>query len=104
MLSEEPGLKVIGSASDCGGIIALIKSISPDLALIDWELPGCKMKEVLTEIKSLKLESNIILVVLGRERSVRETALQAGADEFVVIGDPPEYLLETFRRLNVPKV
>jgi DNA-binding NarL/FixJ family response regulator len=103
MLSEEPGLKVIGSASDCEGFFALIKSTSPDLALIDWELPGCKMEDVLPEIKSLELEHDILLIVLGRQRRMRATALQAGADEYVVIGDPPENLLDVFRKLKVPK-
>ena len=104
MLSEEPGLKIIGSASNCDGLIALIKSTSPDLTLLDWELPGGDMEDVLPEIKSLTLETKIILIVLGRQRRIKETALQAGADEYVVIGDPPENLLEVFRQLNVPKV
>lgn len=101
MLSEEPGLKIIGSASNCDGLIALIKSTSPDLTLLDWELPGGDMEDVLPEIKSLTLETKIILIVLGRQRRIKETALQAGADEYVVIGDPPDMLLETFRQLNI---
>ena len=103
MLSEEPGLKIVGSASDSEGFIALIKSTSPDLALLDWELPGGKMEDVLPEIKSLELEHDILLIVLGRQRRMRAAALQAGADEYVVIGDPPENLLDVFRKLKVPK-
>ena len=101
MLSEEPGIKIIGSASDIEGLKALIKSTHPDLALLDWELPGRDMKTALSEIKSLKSEPKILLIVLGRQRRIQKTALQSGADEFVVIGDPPEILLEVFRQLNV---
>lgn len=104
MLSEEPGFMIIGSASDCEGFTALVKSTSPDLALLDWELPGGDTKDVLLEIKSLELEPKILLIVLGRQSGQRETALQAGADEYVVIGDPPENLMRTFHRLNVPSV
>ena len=103
MLSEEPGLKIIGSASDCDGLIALIKSTCPDIAMLDWQLPGCNIEDSLLKIKSLKTEPKIVLIVLGRQRRKRETALQAGADDYVVIGDPPENLLAVFRKLNIPK-
>ena len=102
LLSEEPGIKIIGSASDCDGLIALIKSTRPDIALLDWDLPGCNMEDVLLDIKSFTSEPKINLIVLGRHRRMSKTALQAGADEYVVIGDPPENLLEVFRQLNVP--
>jgi DNA-binding NarL/FixJ family response regulator len=102
MLSEEPGLNIIGSASDCDGLIALVKSTCPDLVLLDWELPGCNMENLLAEIKSFTLEPKITLIMLGRQRRNKETALQAGADEYVVIGDPPENLLDVFRQLYVP--
>ncbi|MGB5845598.1 MAG: response regulator [Anaerolineales bacterium] len=101
MLSEEPGITIIGSASDCKGLIALIKSTSPDLVLLDWELPGSNMEAVLLDIKTFASQPKINLIVLGRQPSMRQAALQAGADEYVVIGDPPDVLLETFRQLNI---
>ena len=104
MLSEEPGLNIIGRASDCEGFTALVKSTYPDLALLDWDLPGGDVASVLHEINSLDLEPKITLIVLGSQQRQRETALKAGADEYIVIGDPPDNLLRTFRRLNVPKV
>ena len=102
MLSEEPGINIIGSAGDCNGLLALVKSTLPDLVLLDWELPGCIMGESLQQIKSIYTESNIFIIVLGRRQSMNETALEAGADAFRVIGDPPENLLEAFRQLNIP--
>lgn len=98
LLSEEPGLKIIGSANDCAGLNALVKSTSPDVVLIDLSLPGCNIGEVLQDFKSLF--PRITLIVIARHRRMKETALLSGADEFVVIGDPPEKLLEVFYKLN----
>ena len=87
MLSEEPGLKIIGSASDSGGFIALIKSTNPDLALVDWDLPGCNNEDLVGEVKAIESETKLTLIVLGK-RSTKEAAVQAGADDYLVKGDP----------------
>ncbi len=99
MLSEEPGINIIGSASDSGGFIALIKSTNPDLALVDWNLPGRNIEGLVREVKSFESETKLTLIVLGK-RSTKEAAVEAGADDYVVKGDPPDMLLETFRQLN----
>jgi len=101
MLSEEPGIQIIGSASDCHGLTALVKSTSPDVALLDWELPGGNMPDVLQELKSPTFETQINLILMGRKSSIEEEVLQAGADEYIVIGGPPEKMLEVFRQLNI---
>jgi DNA-binding NarL/FixJ family response regulator len=100
MLSEEPGINIIGSASDSGGFIALIKSTNPDLALVDWDLPGCNNEDLVREVKAIKSETKLTLIVLGK-RSTKETAVDAGADDYLIKGDPPDMLLDTFRQLNI---
>jgi DNA-binding NarL/FixJ family response regulator len=100
MLSEEPGINIIGSASDSGGFIALIKSTNPDLALVDWDLPGCNNEDLVREVKAIKSETKLTLIVLGK-RSTKETAVDAGADDYLIKGDPPNMLLDTFRQLNI---
>jgi DNA-binding NarL/FixJ family response regulator len=100
MLSEEPGLNIIGSASDCAGLIALINSNHPDLALVDWNLPECNFEDLIREVKTIESETKLTLIVLGK-RSTKEAAIQAGADDYLVKGDPPDILLEAFRQLNI---
>lgn len=99
MLSEEPGIKIIGSASDCDGLNALIISTHPDSVVLDWSLPGCLIEEVLQDLKAIMPE--LALIIIGQQPKMKETAMQSGADEFVVIGDPPEKLLEVFQTLDV---
>ena len=100
MLSEEPGLNIIGSASDSEGFIALIKSTLPDIALVDWDLPGRSIDDLVREVKTIESETNISLIVLGK-RSTKEAAMQAGADEYLVKGDPPDMMLDAFRQLSI---
>ena len=100
MLSEEPGLKIIGSASECDGLNALVKSTFPDSVLLDWSLLGCTIESVLQEIKTNAANPDVKVIVISRHHRVRDKALISGADDFVVIGDPPEKLLKVFYKLN----
>lgn len=100
MLSEEPGLKIIGSASDCAGLIALIKSTQPDLALVDWDLPECNIEDFIREVKPIDSKTKLSIFVLGK-RSTKAAAVQAGADDYLVKGDPPNMMLDAFRQLII---
>ena len=97
LLSEEPGVVVFGSASNTGGLLALINSDCPDLVLLDSDLPGQPMLEVLTEIKAC--EPPPVVVLLGNEDSLIDETSQAGVDHYIHKGDPPEKLVEAFRQI-----
>jgi DNA-binding NarL/FixJ family response regulator len=99
LLSEEPGAQVIGSASNTGGLLALIKSDLPDLILLDWDLPGQPIHDVISEIEAC--EPPPVVVLLGNEASLSDEALGAGAEHYIQKGDPPEKLLEVFRRVVI---
>jgi DNA-binding NarL/FixJ family response regulator len=98
LLSEEPGVKILGGASDTEGFLALVESTCPDLVLLDWDLPGRPVEEVLGQTKLFQVQPK--LIVLGRHPGSKEEALGAGADAYVDKGDPPEKLLAAFKHLN----
>jgi DNA-binding NarL/FixJ family response regulator len=97
MLSEEPGVRVIGSVSNTGGLLALVESDPPDLVLLDFDLPGQPMGEVLSQIKAC--EPPPVVVLMGSEGSLSDEALGVGVDHYIQKGDPPETLVEAFRRV-----
>ena len=99
LLGEEPGVVVVGSASDTKGLLALIGSISPDATLVDYDLPGRPIADVLGEIKSS--ESAPKIIVLGKDAAQRGAALASGADAYVLKGNPPEQLLASIRQHEI---
>ena len=97
LLSEEPGVQVVGSASNTGGLLALIKSDCPDLVLLDCDLPGQEMREMLPQIKAN--EPPPVIVLLGREEILSDELLKASVDHYIQKGGPPEILVEAFRQV-----
>ena len=99
LLSEEPGVIIVGSASDTQGLLALIEASCPDLALLDWDLPGKPILEVLANIQARDTSPEI--VVLGIDPDFEDDALNAGANVYLFKGDQPERLLSVFRQVRL---
>lgn len=96
LLNQEPEL-VIGECSDLESLMIQVKEFRPDLVLLDWELRGRPATALLFAAHALNFQPKTI-VLSGRPECER-AALAAGADAFVSKADPPEYLLNTLRKL-----
>ncbi len=96
LLREEPGADVVGTASEAASVSSLLRSSRPDLVLLDWDLPGYSPSLLLARAKRARCNTQVI--VLGRDEGVRQEALAAGADAFVLLGDSPDYLLAAIRQ------
>ena len=94
-LDAEPDLFVVGMATEAASLRALLRTASPDLVILDWDLPGYATNHLLAEIKRLRSSPQII--VLGRDKGARQEALAAGADAFVLSGDSPVDLMAAIR-------
>ena len=99
MLSEEPGAEIVATASNCEGMIALVKTIEPEVLMLDWELPGRSIHELLLEITQQPIQPKIL--VFGNRAAIKEDAISAGAHAFINKGEPPEKLLAAYRRLCI---
>ena len=98
-LSVEPGVTIVGEASETEGLLALARTARPDLVVLEWGLPGRPAPDVLAEAHALA--QLLRFVVLGRDLRLKQPALRAGACAFVLVGDPPELLLAAVRQARV---
>jgi DNA-binding NarL/FixJ family response regulator len=98
LFREQPGAYVVGAASHTDALLALIRTACPDVVLLDWDLPGQPLAEVLAELDSI--ESRPKIIVLGKDPDTRPAALAARADAFVVKGEPPNQLLVAFHQVS----
>lgn len=98
ILSQEPGVTVVGMACETEGLLALMRTARPDLVLLEWDLSGRPTEAVLAATHVLPHQLRIL--VLGRDPALRPAALMAGACAFVLVGDPPEILLAALRQVR----
>jgi len=100
-LSQEPGLHVTGIAVDAQSLLAQVKATEPDVVLVDWQLPGASMQDLLADIRGLASPPKIVVLSVNPE--VKASALAAGADAFVNKNEPSNELLEVVRLLKKTK-
>lgn len=100
LLTQQPGLRVVGEAGDGQALLAQAGLAEADLALVDWELPGLAEAGGLQALR--RCCPVLQIVVLSGRAGARKAAQAAGVDAFVSKGDPPERLLAIIRRCGAP--
>ena len=98
LLSQEPGVTVVGEAVEAADLLAQIRATRPDLVLLDWGLPGLATIGSLSALHTAC--PNLSVIVLSGRPEARQMALAAGADEFISKIDPPEKLLAAIHSMN----
>ncbi len=68
------------------------------LALIDWELPGRSIKDLISMLHRCKPKP--IVVVMGSQPEYGRMLLKAGADAFISKTDQPDWLIDTLEEFN----
>jgi DNA-binding NarL/FixJ family response regulator len=91
LLERQPGLKVIGEASNTEDLLAQIETGCADMVLLGWGLPGLAKADLLSALR--RACPNLLVIALSGWPETRRAALAAGADAFVYKCDPPERLL-----------
>jgi DNA-binding NarL/FixJ family response regulator len=97
IIREEPGWMVVGEVSRAEQCLSRALALQPDLILLEWELPGQPVDQLLSALRTLEVPPRVI--ILSGQPELREAALAAGADAFVCKADPPEGLLAALRAL-----
>jgi DNA-binding NarL/FixJ family response regulator len=96
-IREEPGLIVVGEATEAEALLSQAQALRPDLILLEWELPGQPMEEVLSTLRAFSNGCQVI--ILSRQPECETAALAAGADAFISKAAAPEELLTALRAL-----
>jgi DNA-binding NarL/FixJ family response regulator len=91
LLQQQPGVDIVGEASEATELLAQLRATQPDLVLLDWGLPDLVAIGSLTALRAVC--PNVALIVLSGRPEARLAALAAGADDFVSKVDPPGQLL-----------
>jgi DNA-binding NarL/FixJ family response regulator len=97
LINNESDLEVCGEAADIAHGLALVKSLRPDLAVIDLALQGRSGLELIKEIHDRNLGVPVLVVSMYDEALYAERALAAGAGGYVMKVEAPESITKAIR-------
>jgi DNA-binding NarL/FixJ family response regulator len=101
LLAGDPGVEVVGQASDGLEAVALTESLRPDVVLMDVRMPRCDGIEATRRIKELTPADEgatrvVILTTFDLDEYVF-AAFRAGASGFLLKDSPRERILDAVR-------
>jgi DNA-binding NarL/FixJ family response regulator len=97
-LGLEPDLVVIGEAEDGQAAIDLVSARSPDVIVLDLEMPGMDGIATAQALRTIAPEGEVIILSIHGDTAARKRALAAGAAAFVEKNAGIEPLLTAIRR------
>jgi DNA-binding NarL/FixJ family response regulator len=96
-VEQQPGLVVVGEASRAEELRDKMQALSPDLVLVDWELPGGPPVEFLADLKTANHDCRVI--VLSQDPGCIPGTALANADACLSKAEPPDRFLATLMGL-----
>ncbi|MET0426324.1 MAG: response regulator transcription factor [Actinoplanes sp.] len=96
ILELEDDIEVVAEAADGAEAVALTAEHSPDVVLMDVEMPGMDGLEATRRLTAADGPSVLILTTFDRDDYLF-AALQAGASGFLLKNSAPEALIEAVR-------
>jgi DNA-binding NarL/FixJ family response regulator len=84
VLLERRGVEVVGSVGSAKEAIAALKGGTPDVAIIDLDLPGEGGLSLIRQIRTATVRSKIMIYTGSQDPSTLSDALEAGAEGIVL--------------------
>jgi len=90
-------IEVIAEASNGLEAVQLAKQLTPDIVVMDLEMPVMDGFEATRQIKDRHLAGGVVVLTIHSSRHARERAESVGVDAFVEKGAAIETLVEAIR-------
>lgn len=99
LLDLEEDIEVVGQASTGEEALNLIKSVEPDVCLLDIEMPVKTGLQVAEEVKAEKFACKVIILTTFARPGYFERAIQADVYGYLLKDGPSEELAQAIRNV-----
>ena len=92
---ERAGMRVVGVSATGRGAVEAIREVAPDVAVLDYRMPGLSGVEVARIVRDRFPATRIVILSAYADPELVELALQAGAAAFVSKDSQPEEIVKS---------
>jgi DNA-binding NarL/FixJ family response regulator len=97
LLQKAVDIDVVGEASDGAEALRLAQTLSPDVLLLDMEMPGLKGLEVAQQLQAAGLSVHILVLSAYDDEAYIKGLLSSGAAGYLVKAEVPQAIIEAIR-------
>lgn len=99
IISDLPGIEIIGLAQGVKAAIESIRKLKPDVVILDIGMPGGNGIDVLENIKKDKSNTTVMMLTNHSQHQYRKKCLDSGADFFFDKSTEFEKMTEVLKQL-----
>lgn len=100
LLGDQPGIDVVEEASSGEQAMEKVRSIKPDVILMDINMPGIGGFEATSRISHTHPECRVIVLTVHSEGPLPKRILEAGAVGYLTKGCPVEEMVEAIQKVH----
>ena len=99
VLKEEPGIELVGQASDGAEAVRMAAKALPDVVLMDIRMPKITGIEAARQVKEVAPSAKIVMLTVSDEKEDHFEAIRAGASGYLLKDIPLDEVAEAVRAL-----
>ncbi|MBI9046783.1 MAG: response regulator transcription factor [Anaerolineaceae bacterium] len=100
LLCEYPNIEVVGESDGSPGVLDLCDQFSPDIVLLDIELPFCNGLTLCQTWRQSRPDLRIVILTSYDEETYILEALRFGAHGYLMKSSSPEILVDTLQAVQ----
>ena len=97
LIGSEPGMKVVGQAADGLEAVQMVRTLQPDVILLDLVMPRKNGLEAISDIMQEHPQARILVLTSFAEDNLLFPAIKAGAQGYLLKDSLPDELLQAIR-------
>ena len=102
-ISTDPGVRVAGEAGDGERALALIRQYTPQVAILDIDMPKMSGLDVARELRKENSETDVIFLTMYKEEDLFNEAMDAGARAYVLKDSAVNEILQAIHAVAAGK-
>lgn len=97
LISAEPGMELVGEASDGRVALELTAELDPDVVVVDVSMPELNGSEVTAQLRAVRPDRKVLALTVHEDRGYMRQLLRAGAAGYVLKRAAPSELVQAIR-------
>lgn len=103
-IEEDENLQVIAEAADGNASLQMILELSPDIAVLDVDMPGMSGLQVARELAKSPTYSRIIFMTFHAGEDLMRTAMEAGGKGYLLKGSETEEICAAIHAVHAGRI
>jgi DNA-binding NarL/FixJ family response regulator len=99
ILQQQPDIHICGEAGNAEEGLRLIRTLTPDIAIVDVHMPGMSGIELTERVSRAKMHTHIVVVTVVDDARFPKRLLDAGALGYLTKGCAADELLAAVRQV-----